>query len=213
MSAVLTIDNQPIAATFFGEVKNLTDFITPDALEVTDLYKHLTTGLGATRDRVLACWRWVTGEVRYVKFVRGKMWIGGKSSVQKDLWQEPSIIVRTRVGNCANKSFLLASLLRNELPEGEVFCALGNLYNGTPGGHAWVQLNIDDEWYTMESTMPTAPPLIPIAQTKRYEVVHFFNDQGVQAVESRTQMIPFTACYSTWLHDYLSWAYINRETR
>lgn len=211
MAVIFKIDDQPIAATFFGEVNNLTDFITPDTLEVTDLYKQLTTKIGASRDRILACWRWVANEIKYVKFVRGKIWIGGKSSVQKDLWLMPSMVIMTRIGNCANKSFLLTSLLRNELPAGKVFCALGNLYNGTPGGHAWIQINMDDEWFTMETTMPTAPPLIPITQTKRYEVVHFFNDQGVQAIEGRTQMIPFTTCYSTWLHDYLSWAYINNQ--
>lgn len=211
MAAVIKIDDQPIAATFFNEVKNLTDFITPDALEVKDLYRQLTAGINSSRERILACWKWVAADVKYVKFVRGRIWIYGRSSVQKDYWQSPSMVIMTRVGNCANKSFLLASLLRNELPSGQVFCTLGNLYNGKPGGHAWVQLNLDDEWYTMESTMPTAPPLVPIAQTKRYEAVHFFNDDNVQAVTGRTQMIPFTNCYSTWLSDYLNWAYIERQ--
>ena len=395
MTAVIKIDDQPIAATFFGEVNTLTDFITPSALEVQDLYHRLTEGIATNKERVLACWRWVAAEVKYVRFVKGKIWIDGKSSVQDDLWQTPSMIIATRIGNCliegtkiltiengkynirrieelsnfknisvvsynwekgkvefkpilnwfnngtrevinarfnngeiigatpehrffhngneikletalsghanlhnirqilarplwyryeptshgagihplpkhlmieyknpsygrmdgypdlghlklkeilgvtrapvydievsdnhnfmlangtlvhncANKSFLLTSLLRNELPSSEVYCVLGNLHNGKPGGHAWVQLGLDNEQYTMESTMPTAPPLIPISQAVRYEAVHFFNDESVYAVEGRTQLVPFTNCYSTWLSDYLNWAYIERQRR
>ena len=36
------IDNQPILATFFDEGRWLTDFVTPDALEVQALHKNLT---------------------------------------------------------------------------------------------------------------------------------------------------------------------------
>jgi len=208
---VIKIDDQPIAATFFNEVSRLTEFITPNALEVKDLYHHLTDGINTSRDRILACWHWVAADVKYVKAVRAKIWVEGRSSAQSDLWQLPSMAIMTRVGNCANKAFLLASLLRNELPPNDVYCVLGNLHNGVAGGHAWVQLDLDGEQYTMESTMPTAPPLIPIHQAVRYEAVHFFNDMEVHAVEGRTQLVPFAECYSTWLESYLNWAYINRQ--
>lgn len=204
---LIPIDDQPIDASFFGEARWLTDFITPDSLEVKELYHQLTEGFTDTIDRITALWQWVASQVRYVQFVKGKIWINGKSDVQNDLWTLPGTTIRTRVGNCAIKSLLLTSLLRNELPASQVYCTLGNFYNGKPGGHAWISLKLNED-YIMESTMPTAPPLIASHLTERYEAVHYFNDKQVLAVEGKTQLIPFTACYSTWLSDYLNWAYI-----
>jgi len=211
--AKIPIDDQPMAATFFGEVRRLTDFITPDALEVQELYKKLTEGMDNSIDKITACWKWVASQVKYVEFVRGKLWIGNKISVQNDLWSPPETTINTRIGNCAVKSFLLTSLLRNELSPEQVYCALGNLYNGKPGGHAWPVVRLGGEEYIMESTAPTAPPMVPASIAKRYEAVHYFNDSEVFAVEGKTQMIPMTACYSTWLTDYLHWAYIESQRR
>jgi len=210
-AAVIPIDNQPIDATWFGEGRWLTDFITPDALEIQGLYQQITEGVQDARDRIVALWQWVASNIRYVKFVQGKTWIAGKVSVQKDLWLDPTTTIHIGQGNCAVKSFLLASLLRNELSADQVHCALGNLHNGRPGGHAWIKLNLDDGEYYMESTMPTAPPMVPASTAKRYEAVHYFNDEQVLAIEGRTQMVPFTACYSDWLDNYLHWAYIEGQ--
>lgn len=208
---IVAIDDQPIDATFFGEVRRLTDFITPDALEVQELYKELTKGIDNTIDRITACWKWVAAQVKYVEFVRGKLSINGKTSWQNDFWQSPSQVITTQVGNCANKSFLLCSLLRNILPPDQVYCTLGNLYNGKPGGHGWVTAKIADEEYIMESTTPTAPPLVPVSAAKRYEAVHYFNDSQIYAVEGKTQLVPMCDCYSTWLSDYLHLAYIESQ--
>lgn len=213
MSRIIPIDNQPIDATFFGEMRRLTDWITPDALEVEKLHKRLTEGITSPRDRITACWKWVADQVKYVKFVKGRIWINGRSSVQQDLWLLPESSIHVRVGNCATKSFLLASLLRNELPAEQVHCVLGNLYNGKPGGHAWLNLKLDNADYIMESTTPLVPPLVLSNVTKRYEPVHYFNDEEVLAVEGKTVMVPFTEAYSEWLASYLHWAYIESGGR
>ncbi|MFA5401487.1 MAG: hypothetical protein WC359_13640 [Dehalococcoidia bacterium] len=209
----IPINDQPVSATFFGEGRWLTDFITPDALEVQALHEKLTKGITEVIERITSCWKWVADQVNYVKFVRGKVWIAGKVSVQDDLWTLPETTIKTRVGNCAVKSFLLTSLLRNELSEDEVACVLGNLYTGRPGGHAWVNVRFGGEEYTMESTTSLVPPLVPSCATDRYEAVHFFNDKKVKAVEGKTQLIPFADVYSTWLSDYLHWASIEGERR
>lgn len=210
---LVPIDDQPIAAGLWGEGSWLSDFITPDALDVQALHQQITEGINDSKERIIACWKWVASQVKYVKFVKARMWVNGRSSAQNDYWQLPSLTIQTRVGNCAVKSFLLCSLLRNELPAEQVYCTLGNLYNGKPGGHAWLKLNLDDEQFYMESTMPTAPPLVPIAAAKRYEAVHYFNDKSVHAVEGATQVLPYTMCYSTWLSEYLNWAYIENQRR
>lgn len=204
----IPMDNQPISASFFGEGTWLNDFITPQALEVQKLYKKLTQDLSDVTEIVAACHRWVAGQVKYVKFVRGKIWIEGKSSEQSDLWSLPSITAKIQVGNCANKAFLLTSLLRNAMPTSDVHCVLGNLYNGIGGGHAWTEISIDNVSFVVESTQPSAPPLISCIQATRYEPVHYFNDRELFTVPGKTVMTPMTACYSQWLKSYLDWAYI-----
>jgi hypothetical protein len=208
---IIPIDDQPMDASFFGEVRHLTDFITPNALEVQNLYNEITNGIDNTIDKITACWKWVASQVKYVKFVRGKLTINGKTSWQNDYWQMPSQVITTRVGNCANKSFLLCSLLRNILPPDQVYCTLGNLYNGKPGGHAWCNIKMNGQDLISESTTPTAPPLVTANAAKRYEAVHYFNDSEVLAIEGKTQLVPMCDCYSTWLSDYLNWAYIESK--
>jgi hypothetical protein len=202
------MDNQPISATFFGEGKWLTDFITPDALDIKLLHDQLTEGESDLQTRLAKLHKWVATQVKYVRFVKGKMWVQGKLSEQNDLWNDPSVTARVHVGNCANKAFLLTSLLRSELPENSVYCVLGNLYNGKAEGHAWAEVVMNGQNYIMESTIPTAPPFVLADISKRYEPVHYFNDKVLLAVPGRTVMTPFAACYSDWLASYLDWGYI-----
>jgi hypothetical protein len=63
------IDDQPIAATFFGEGRWLTDFITPDALEVQELHEKLTKNLNNTIDKITACWNFVTALDKWQNFI------------------------------------------------------------------------------------------------------------------------------------------------
>ena len=206
---VITMDDQPISATFFKEGRWLTEFITPDAMEVKKLYSELTKGLVADRRaRIKAIHEWVSNEIKYEPFIKARLTVAGKSSSNGDVWLPPSLTKQIRVGNCANKSFLLTSLLRNELSPGEVHTVLGNLYNGKAGGHAWVQVKLDERAYICESTCPDLPALVPAAVAERYEAVHFFNDQTAYAIEGRTVLEPFSRVYSTFLKDYLDWCYI-----
>ena len=207
------MDNQPIEATFFGEGRWLSSFITPHALEVEDLHAQLTDKLVNVEERLAALHQWVASEVRYKPFISGKLWVEGKASVQRDLWMQPSMTRRIQVGNCANKSFLLASLVRQELGPDSVYCVLGNLHNGKTGGHAWVQVNLNGRDYIIESTRPDVRTLVPTTSTDRYEAIHYFNDQRLYAVPGKTVLEPFTKCFSTWLRDYLDWAYIEGRGR
>jgi hypothetical protein len=211
MPEIIEIDDQPMAAQFFGVGQWLTDFITPNSLEVQALYKDITQGTNNQEDRIAACWEWVAKNVRYVKLVKGKLEIHGQISLQNDFWVQPAITIRTRVGNCAVKSFLLTSLLRNEVGPENVYCVLGNLYNGDVGGHAWVQVQLPSGTYIMESTRSDIPAFIPIEVADRYEPIHYFNDKEVWMVEGRSTLQPITGSYSLWLKDYLDWVYIHGE--
>lgn len=207
-NAVVT-DDQPVAAGLFHSGAWLTDFITPDALEVQALYRRITGDCGSTLDCVANCWAWVAHEVRYEPTVYARIQIHGSVSQQDDYWQQPSLCIRTKVGNCANKAILLTSLLRNILDHDNVHCVLGNLYdnNGHIGGHAWVEVNIDGDEFIMESTRHDVAYILAHA-ARHYEPVHYFSDKEVLSVPGRTILRPYTACYSDWLKDYLDMAYI-----
>lgn len=203
------VNDQPISATFFEEGNWLTDFITPDNLTVQSLYREITQDIGDQRERITALWRWVASQVKYTRFVKAKLWIDGHSSMQKDYWAPPSLTARVRVGNCATKSFLLTSLLRNELPSGKVHCVLGNLQQPrNKGGHAWVEIQPNGANYVMESTRADMQPMVLATAADIYESVVYFNDKGVSAIEGRTILEPFTAVYIDWLKDYLDWTVI-----
>ena len=205
---VVTMDDQPISATFFHEGRWLTEFVTPDAMEVQTLYRDLTKEYPDRVDRIKVIHDWVSREIKYKPYINATLVVEGKSSSNSDVWLAPSITRRIKVGNCANTSFLLASLLRNELDPGEVHVVLGNLHNGKAGGHAWVQVKLDEQAYIVESTCPDLPAMVHAAVAERYEAVHFFNDKTAYAIEGRTVLEPFSRIYSTWLKDYLDMAYI-----
>jgi len=207
MEQTVSIDNQPIAAGFFGEGKWLSDFVTPDQPDILMLWEKIIAGAKTQEDRITAAWDWVANQVKYVPFIKAEIRVEGVHSYQDDFWQTPSMVSKTLVANCANKAFLLTSLLRNELPPSDVYVVLGNLHNGHVQGHAWVQANIGSGEYIVESTRNDVP-LLEVSKAPRYEPVHYFNDQTVLAVPGRTVMTPFEACYSEWLKDYLQWSYI-----
>ena len=206
---VTIINDQPIAAGFFGEGRWLTEFVTPSALDVKALHDELVTSHMSLEDKIRTEWDWVADRIQYVPFVRAQLEVNGKVSQQSDYWQLPSQLIQTRIGNCANKAFLLGSLVRNDLPSEDVRVVFGNLFqDGVPGGHAWVEARVDGQWLILESTRGDMMPLVPTRVAEIYEPVMYFNDVGVIAIPGRTLLEPFSAVYADWLRDYLDWCYI-----
>lgn len=209
MDNTIVTDDQPVAAGFFHSGMWLTDYITPEALEVQALHSQLTHEITNVADRLSACWSWVAHEIQYKPLIYAQIQIQNKVSTQTDYWQTPSMCIQTRVGNCANKAILLTSLLRNDLSPQEVHCVLGNLLNnGQVGGHAWVEVTLDGANYIMEATRHDVAFILSHA-AQHYEPVHYFNDKEVLTVPGRTILQPYAACFSSWLKDYLDEAYIH----
>jgi len=205
----LLVNDQPVAVGFFDEGRWLTEYVTPEALDVSALHDSLFKASFALEDNIRLMWDWVANEVKYVEFVRARIEINGKVSRQNDFWQMPSQLIQTQVGNCANKAFLLASLIRKDLGAEDVRVVFGNLYqDGEPGGHAWVETRLNGQWEILESTRGDMIPLVPASVADIYEPVMYFNDKMVSAIEGRTLLQPFRAVYADWLRDYLDWAYI-----
>lgn len=204
----MPIDDQPIDAGFFSTGAWLSEYVTPDNPDVEKLYEEITSGVISRSDRTVACWDWVANKVKYRSFIRASITIEGTRSIQNDFWQTPAMVIKTKIGNCANKAFLLTSLLRNEFPSNQIYTVLGNLHEERIAGHAWVQVLINGTEYIVESTRNDVP-MVVASLAKRYEPVHYFNDEVVLAVPNRTVMVPFEAKYSNWLGEYLNWGYIN----
>ncbi len=211
MSPVVAMEDQPIDATWFREGRWLTEFVTPDAMEVEELYKELVKGLDDRIERIKAIHQWVGGEVKYKPYIKSTLIIDGRMSTNKDCWLRPSITRRVKVGNCANKAFLLVSLLRQEMTPGDVHVVLGNLHTEKSiGGHAWAQVNLEERPYVIECTRDDVAALIPQGQTTdRYEPILFFNDKSAYAISTKEIMEPFAVTgYALWLKEYLDIAYI-----
>jgi len=207
MNQAIQIDDQPISSTFFGQGKWLTEFVTPKNEDVQRLFKQVSAGQNSREEIALAAWQWVANNVRYVPFVKADLVVEGKASKQIDFWADPSLTIHTKVGNCANKSFLLASLLRNLMNENNVNVVFGNLcQRGKCGGHAWVEVQGQNGPLIMESTRNDIPPFIPADGLDIYEPVMYFNDKQVSAIPGRTLLVPFSAVYADWLSDYINMA-------
>jgi len=199
-------DNQPIQASILKERRLLTSWITPDSLEVQNKYDQITKGLSSTEDKVLACLRFAS-DIPYTQFVKVSVNVAGKTFVENDCWLQPAEAIFSPRLNCANKTYLLASLLRQELPAENVYACLGNLNTDGQSGHAFGYIRLDGKDYILETTNPSVrDKLIPIETVGIYEDIIYFNDLGVRAVPERTIREPFSACYNCepFLIDYLA---------
>lgn len=170
-------DNQAVSSRF-GDAAWITDFITPKNPEVSLVYQQWTAGLN-TKDRVRKLWEKVAA-IPYIPYVQAELRVGGVTRRQNDIWLYPCETLQiSPSSNCANKSFLLTSLLRNEFPPGSVYCALGYINLREKGAHAWVELDMGGQWI-LETTLPELPNhLIPRATASVYEAVMYFDEKRV----------------------------------
>ncbi len=204
-SAVL-VEDQPIggagAATLMHESRWLTDWIQPDSLEVQTEHDRLVQGLGSNWDKALSLFGRVL-DIPYTPAVRVKVSVDGKTFVQNDAWLEPGQALKAQTSlNCANRAFLLASLLRRDYPAAKVWAVFGNLKVDGLGGHAWVLLR-ERQDYILETTSPRIRT--PITNSDAHEGVVYFNDQEVRMVPETQLKQPFSACWCVpFLEDYLN---------
>lgn len=200
------IDDQAVSARFGGTAEWLSDFITPANPDVRLLYDKLSAGV--SRDEaIVRCWQYVAN-IPYVEAVRSRLTIGGKSYEQADTWLYPAETIRLApVANCATKSFLLTSLLRNALPASQVHCVMGHSYFNGQGSHAWCEIE-DGEPYILETTQPKLErALVPARLVADiYEALMMFNDAAVEAVVPQGEAVlgeHFGFCAQPFLSDYL----------
>lgn len=198
------VDDQPVGgvgnATLFHESRWLTEWVAPNSLEIQAEYQKLTKGLASDWDKILACFTRVL-DIPYTQAVRIRVNVDGRTFVQEDAWLDPAQALMAPKLNCANRSFLLASLLRQEHNAGQVWVTLGNLKLDGLGGHAWVFFRGNQD-YIMETTSPRIRA--PITHSEAHEAVVYFNDQEVRIVPGLQVTEPFSSCWCIpFLEDYL----------
>ncbi len=183
MPTLIIADNQPIDARF-GDSVWLTSFITPRNPDVRLKYLELTDGIVSTSDKIEVLWRYVA-EFKYRPIIASTLVAGNKRFSQNDTWFFPAEAMLIEQLNCANRAFLLTSLLKNELPvRGQVYCVMGNLSNNSDGSHAWVQVQIDGRIYIVEATITDkAKAIIPAACLDIYQGEVYFDEETVYTTE------------------------------
>ena len=203
-SAANVCDDQPIDAGLMHESRFLTSWITPGNLGIQEAYDKLTAGITDRREKIAAVWRFVR-DIPYVPYVKSRVTIGGKTFVQNDVWLSPAQALGSGTKlNCFNKSVLLASLLRQEMPADQVYVCLNNVTYDGIGGHAVVYLADGD--YILESTNPgIQSPFMIASGADMYEAVMFFNDEKVLAVPDTKLSQPLGNCHCVkWLENYVN---------
>ena len=201
-------DNQPIDSRF-GEAVWITDYITPCNPDVMLKYQELTKGLYRTEDIATALWEYVAN-FPYKETIAARLVAGGKSFYQPDTWFYPAETIKIKKSNCANRAFLLASLLKNHLPDpGDVYAVVGNVSLDGIGAHAWVQVNLKDRSYIIETTQPDLPSVfIPAYSSGIYLPAVYFDESSVYTVSKIVRVAEvfnarFGLCAVHFLHNYL----------
>ncbi|KKN52929.1 hypothetical protein LCGC14_0607300 [marine sediment metagenome] len=207
MPTLIVADNQPIDARF-GDSIWLTSFITPNNPDVRLKYLEITQGILATNDKIDALWRYVA-EFKYKPIISSTLSTPGRKLHQEDTWFFPAEAMLLANLNCANRAFLLTSLLKNELPvPGQVYSVFGELTHNGIGNHAWVQAQIEGRLYILEATITDkARAIIPASTLDIYKGKVYFDEETVYAVEDVDVCSVinerFSVCAIPFLENYL----------
>jgi len=196
-------DDQPIdAASLMGENRFLTSWITPDNLEIQEKYDELTQGLQTQEQRITALWQYVK-DIPYTRFVSSRVNVGGRSFARQDTWLDPAQCLLAPKLNCFNKSVLLASLLRQDLSENQVYVCLNNVQVDGVDGHAVTYLKLGED-YLLETTNPNiASPFLKARVMDAYEAVMWFTDSKVSYVPG-ISLREIGLCCVAWLEQYIN---------
>jgi len=201
-------DNQPINARAAGDANWITDYITPRNPDVMLKYQLLSKGLYRSEDIITAIWRYVAS-FPYKETISSKLITGGKTFIQKDTWFYPAETLKIQTSNCANRAFLLASLLKNHLTEpGDVYVVVGNITIDGIGAHAWVQVRVNDRPYFLEATQLNLPnAFIPTSQSA-YNPIVYLDENSVYTVSTTIDIAEvlsarFGVCAIPFLRNYL----------
>ena len=168
-SGIALLALQPRFATY-----NISKFIDVDAVA------GIADSLPDDRDAfILSAWEIAGGDIEYSAY--GSILHFWNDMVSCKNCMLPAQALRQEKANCVGKSQVLVSLLRNRMPPDEVYMAIGGLNLDGIGGHSWVVVKRQGEWYLLEATIPPpARPWIPTsALASSYVAEAYVNDTGL----------------------------------
>jgi len=181
-----------VKVRFFGEERDIREFIQPGSAPVLDVAE----GLPADKDQaVRETWRYIAQHIRYPPmepfdyryqeaFVQQQ---GGVkvfeprvallSEARYDYWQMPAETLAEGIGDCEDTTFVGVSVLRSRLSSSEVFANIGT-WKGF--GHAWITVLMNGQARVVETTRAPQWPLG--LEDPDYQPYLKFNDVSFQEI-------------------------------
>jgi len=188
------LDQYLVQVRFFGEMRDIREFIQPLSAPVLDVAE----GLPADKDQaVLDTWRYIARHISYppvepydyryqeaflqqaggVKVFEPRVAL--LSETRYDYWQMPAETLAQGTGDCEDMTFVGVSVLRNRLSDDEVFATIG-LWEGY--GHAWITVFKNGQALVVE---PTRDPQWPLRlEAPAYVPYLRFNDVSFREIRS-----------------------------
>lgn len=137
-----------IARMFSGKVYDTGQFFQPGA--AANLARQLPQG--SEDDFILAAWDYVANDINYERIASDMSFKNGEV-ICADCYFPTEVIARDK-GNCIAKSSLMASILANRIAMNRIQIVVGEYTGASTGGHAWVELWRQGDWYLIETTAP-----------------------------------------------------------
>ncbi len=181
-----------VRVRFFGEERDIREFIQPGSAPVLDIAE----GLPTDKDQaILETWRYIAQNIIYppvepydyryqeaflrqaegIKVFEPRVAL--ISETRYDYWQMPAETLAEGIGDCEDMTFLGVSVLRNRLSADDVFATLG-MWEGY--GHAWITILKNGQARVVE---PTQPPQWPLRlEAPAYVPYLRFNDIAFQEI-------------------------------
>ena len=165
--------------------------ITLDDPLVKAKVEEVTRLCRTTEEKQQAIFEYVRKEITYVTEGNPKKWKYPQPFLQfkPEFWQLPRETIEWGSGDCEDQSILLCTMMRMVgVPASNVRVVLGILHvSGGIGGHAWVEFNMGDTWYALESTSV----YFNYMEKEEYyslfspDIMGWFNDEEYYEEESR----------------------------
>ena len=188
------LDQYLVQVRFFGERRDIREFIQPRSAPVLDVAE----GLPADKDQaVREVWKYIERNIMYppvqpydyryqeafLKQAEGvKVFeppVALISETRYDFWQMPAETLAEGIGDCEDMTFVGVSVLRNRLSADEVFANIG-LWEGY--GHAWITVLNNGQARVVE---PTRAPQWPLRlEYPDYVPYVRFNDVSFREIRS-----------------------------
>lgn len=141
---------------------------------------------------ILSAWSYVSDNIKYVGFASDIYFVDDYIKCQ-DCYT-PQATLKAKQGNCVSMSAVLASLLRTRLPADRVYMAIGELnLPDRSGGHAWVQVERQGQWYLLESTVEPKGWVTAQSVASKYIPYTLFNDKMYNCYNSQVCRVSIQA--------------------